>query len=244
MIRDHSRIEEMLAVRALDGLDGDDTAALEHEMNEHGPDCPDCRRLEDELAETAGMLALSLDPLPVDPGMADRILGGSAASSTATPQPPPIGVLQETGRRDSRRRSNRAWVALIGVAAAFLLIVAIVVADRPAGPPQVVTATSAQRFVAFAGQGELAMAYTPGEPGVVLWGHGLPDPGRGNTFEVWMIRGDAAVSGGCVAPTDGRLAAYVDADVGDATDLMAVTIEPDACPNAPTQTPWATADIS
>jgi hypothetical protein len=240
MIRDHSRIEEMLAVRALDGLDGDDVAALEHEMNEHGPDCPDCRRLEDELAETAAMLALSLDPLPVDRAMADRIIQGAPVS----PRPTPIGALQEAARREDRRRFNRGWAALVGVAAAFLLIVAIVVADRPAGPPQVVTATSAQRFVPFAGQGELAMAYTPGQPGAVLWGRGLPDPGRGNTFELWMIRGDDAVSGGCVAPTDGRLAAYVDADIGDATDLMAITVEPDSCPNTPTQTPWATADIS
>jgi hypothetical protein len=240
MIRDHSRIEEMLAVRALGGLDGDDVAALEREMSEHGRDCPECRRLEAELRETAGTLALSLEPLPVDPVMADRIV----RDASTFPQQPRISALQEAARREGRRRPTRDLVALAGVAAAVLLIVAVVVAVRPAGPPQVVTATSAQQFVAFEGQGELAMAYTPGQPGVVLWGRDVPDPGRGNTFELWKIRDDTAVSAGCVAPSDGRVAALLDATVGEDADLMAVTVEPDVCPNSPTRTPWATADIS
>lgn len=238
MIRDHSSIEEMLAVLALGGLDGNDVATLEREMGEHGRDCPECRRLEAELRETASALALSLEPLPVDPAMADRIL----RDASTLPQPP-IGALQEAVRRGSRR-PTRDWVALAGVAAAVLLIVAVVVATRPAGPPQAVTATSAQRFVAFEGEGELAMAYTPGQPGVVLWGRDLPDPGRRYTFELWKIRGDTAVSAGCVDPSDGRVAALLDATVGEDADLMAVTVEPDVCPNSPTRTPWATADIS
>ena len=74
MMLDHGRIEELLAVRALSGLDGDDVRDLENELRAHGPDCQECRRLEREFDETAAMIAFSLDPEPVDPGLADRIL--------------------------------------------------------------------------------------------------------------------------------------------------------------------------
>ena len=43
--RDHSEIEELLAVRALGGLEPDEERALERAMAEHGPDCEVCRRL-------------------------------------------------------------------------------------------------------------------------------------------------------------------------------------------------------
>ena len=62
MTRDHALIDELLAVRALGGLDEDDAAVLERELAAHG-DCAECRRLEAEHTEVAGMLALALDPV-------------------------------------------------------------------------------------------------------------------------------------------------------------------------------------
>ena len=47
--RDHTRIDELLAVRALDALDGPDVEELERLLADHG-DCAECRRLEAELA--------------------------------------------------------------------------------------------------------------------------------------------------------------------------------------------------
>jgi hypothetical protein len=93
----------------------------------------------------------------------------------------------------------------------------------------------AQRVVTFDGEGdaELAMAYVPGQSGAVFWGDDLPDPGAGQTYEIWMIQGETPVSGGCVTPTDGRVALFVDANVSEA-ELMAVTLEPEVCPDAPT----------
>jgi hypothetical protein len=80
------------------------------------------------------------------------------------------------------------------------------------------------------------MAYVPGTSGVVFWGAGLPDPGPGYTYELWMIDDDTPIPGGRVTPVDGRLAAFVDADIGTA-EQMAVTIEPSSCPGAPTSEP-------
>jgi hypothetical protein len=62
-------------------------------------------------------------------------------------------------------------------------------------------------------------------------------------YEIWMIEGEQAVSGGCVVPTDGVIALRVDASIG-ATDTMAVTTEPSDCPASPTSDPILLADLT
>ena len=235
MIRDHGPIDELLAIRSLGGLDGDDAARLERELAAHG-DCDECRRLEAEHNEVAGMLALSLDPRPVHEGMADRIV----ANAQRPEREPDRIVVASSADELSRRRDARLgrWQAAFGVAAAIALILAFVLATRPGGvdvPGTVVTFEGAR--------GELAMAYTPGERGVLVWGAGLPDPGGGKTYELWMIEGGNPVRGACLAPTDGAVAAYLDADLSSA-DLMAVTVESTDCPSAPTTDPIFTAELT
>jgi hypothetical protein len=117
-----------------------------------------------------------------------------------------------------------------------LVVVAVAVAVIRPATTQQVSASWDQQVVPFEGAtGRLAMAFTPGQAGVVLLGSDLPDPGPGHTYEVWTIRGTVATSGGCVVPTDGSLAAFVDADPIGA--VMAVTVEPARCPPQPTTTP-------
>jgi anti-sigma-K factor RskA len=244
--RDHALIEELLSAEALGGLDAADRGLLDRERAAHGA-CQECARLETEFTEVAGRLALALDPLPVRAGMADDILraAGAAGSPAATdlePRPTPFRdtpVVPEERREPGR--GGGAWRGLVAVAAAFVLFVAgwavrgLVTDDAGETPT----------FVRFAGDaGMLAMAYRPGEPGAVFLGSGLPDPGAGNVYEIWMIHGkDAPISGGCVTPNDGEILTYVDADLGD-TDTMAVTVEPSSCPTAPTTDPVLTASIA
>lgn len=239
--RDHGSIEELLAVDALDGLTPQDQALLEREMAAHG-DCEECRRLEVAFRDTAGRLAFSLDPVAVDPSIADRIL----AMERPTP-PAPIPEAPAVDELAERRGRGRLVTALVGVAAAFVLLVGAFAVVASRGEATVAAASPEQTVVRFEptadGSGELAMAYTPGQPGVVFWGRDLPDPGEGKTYEIWMISGNQPVSGGCVTPVDGSLAVFVDADLG-AADTMAVTAEPGACPSAPTGPPLLTAPLT
>jgi hypothetical protein len=231
MTRDHSLIDELLAIRGLDGLDGDDAALLERELAAHG-DCDECRRLEAEHTEVAGMLALALDPRPVDEDMADRILAlPPRAARTAAASSDEVST-----HRDARLDR---WQAAFGVAAAIALVLAFVLATQPDGGAFVPGTT----VVTFEGApGELAMAYTPGEAGALVWGTGLPDPGVGNIYELWMIEDGDPVRGACLAPSNGAVAAYLDADLS-AGPLMAVTVESHECPDAPTSDPVFTAEL-
>jgi Anti-sigma-K factor rskA len=231
MTREHALIDELMAIRALDGLDDDDATRLERELAAHG-DCEECRRLEAEHAEVAGMLALALDPRPVDQDVADRILAETRRPSAAA-----APVDEVSARRDARLR---LWQAAFGVAAAVALVLAVVLATRPDGGLGVPDG----RIVPFEGApGELALAYTPGERGVLVWGTGLPDLGERRVYELWLIDDGDAVRGACLAPTEGALAAYVDVDLSSA-ELMAVTVESTGCPAAPTTDPLFTAELA
>jgi hypothetical protein len=229
MRRDHSTIDELLAVRALHGLDGDDVATLERELAAHG-ECEECRRLEREHAEVAATLALSLDPRPIDAAIADRIVAGERRGPT------PLRGDGAAARPDVR---VGRWQAAFGVAAAVALVLAIALAVRPGGEQLL-----GRTIVGFeGGPGDLAAAFEPGRRGVVLWGTGLPDPGPDRVYELWLIEDGEPVRGACLRPTDGRIAAFVDADVGNA-ELMAVTVESPACPDEPTADPVYTAPLA
>jgi hypothetical protein len=223
MMRDHTVIEELLAIRALAGLDDDDAATLERELASHG-DCEECLRLRDGFEETAGRLAFALEPQPVDPAIVDRILAEDRRGGDGIHAPGGLPA----------RRAGR-WRGMLAVAASFLVLVAGVAVIRANSGGVVVVA--AQRFLTLEGSaGDLALAYTPGQRGIVVWGRGLPDPGTGNVYELWAITGGTPASRGCLRPSGGGLAAFIDGAVGDA-EVMAVTVERESCPDAPTSDP-------
>jgi hypothetical protein len=231
MKRAHALIDDLMAIRALDGLDDDDARRLERELAAHG-DCVECRRLEAQHAEVAGMLAFALDPRHVDEGIADRILAQPQRPSATAATP----VDEISARRDPRLD---LWQAAFGVAAAVALILAIVLATRPDDGLAVPST-----IVPFEGDpGELALAYTPGERGILVWGTGLPDPGQGRVYELWMIDDGDPVRGACLAATRGVVGTYVNVDLASA-ELMAVTVESSDCPEAPTTDPVFTADLA
>jgi anti-sigma-K factor RskA len=237
--RDHALIEELLAARALGGLDGDDVGRLDRELTSHG-DCEECRRLSAAFDETAGRLGFALDPLPVDVEQADEILRRAThpATQELAPVPPaiPIGEL-----RERRSRHRRTWPALVAAAAVVVLVISAVAILGPQRSTGVQVSTN-QTVLGFSGDaGELAMAYQPGKPGALLVGSDFTDPGPGNVYEIWLLQGSNAVSGGCVLPHDGSIVAFVDADLGD-TEQMAVTVEPDSCPPQPTSAPVMVSD--
>ena len=240
MTRDHSVIEELMAVEALGGLDGEDRDLLDRERAAHGKACPECLALEAGFAETAGRFAFALTPEPVDAAIADRILAPPAG---AVGHADTVVHIPEFADPGTGSRRPRAWQVLVAAAAVVAIVVVAIAALAPSTTS--VQASTSQRVVTFTGatEGTLAMAYTPGEAGAVFWGSGFDDMGSDRVLEVWMIEDGEAVSGGCVAPTDGVVAFRVDAEIGT-TETMAVTDEPSDCPSAPTTEPVLTADLT
>lgn len=235
-MRDHERIEELLAARALGGLEPADEAVLSREMADHGAGCAECRRLESELDEVAGRLAFALDPVSPRDGFEDEMVAIATRERTTPDLAPPP--------RTARGARARWLRPLVAVAASLVLFAAgWAVGARSSGdggvPPQA-------RVVAFQGEGEgnLSVAFHPGETGVYLLGSGLQAPPEGDVYEVWMFQEGVPVPATCFVPSaDGSVFAFVDTGLGS-TDAMAVTVEPSSCPAAPSTEPILTAEIT
>jgi len=229
MMRDHGRIEELIAIRSIGGLDTEDRAELEREMASHGPDCEECRRLEIEYAEVAGRLGFALDPVALRPGFADETIELALGESPAS--------------RTDRRGSGGRWRPLVAVAAAVVLFVggAVLGAAVFGGDDVPAQAT----VLALQPQdpsltGTVTAAFRPGEPGIYLQGSGLEPLPEDQVYELWVIEGDTPAAAVCVRPgEDGSVFGFSDEEV-TGSEVLAVTVEPSTCSDAPTTPPrWA-----
>ena len=133
------------------------------------------------------------------------------------PHPPPWRLSQRPpGRaRGAPQRRGRGWQAAVAIAAVIAVLLVAVAVVRPDRTTAIASASTTQRLVEFSGsgEGELAVAFTPGESGAVLWGSNLPDPGQDKVYEIWMFQDGTPVSGGCFRPQDGQVALSVDASL-------------------------------
>lgn len=233
MMRDHTRIEELLAARSLGGLDPRDEAELEREMASHGRDCEECRRLQTEFEETAGRLAFALEPVAVRDGFAEetfeRAFGPAAEPAAERPGAP------------SRRRG---WLRpLVGVAAAIALFAGGVIVGTAVTGEQ----PSEKTVLTFQSEtkpGTLAAAFSPGSSGLYMIGTGLPTLPEGKVYELWLFTGDTPASAMCATPTaDGSVFGFADKSL-EGVGLLAVTVESADCPSAPTTEPVFTAEVT
>jgi len=245
--RDHAAIEELLASRALGALEEADARLLARELATHGPGCEECARLEREYAEVAAALAAALDPIAVRDGLQDEVVAralvrrpGPALRLARPGDRPAAAEAVGPADRSGRRRVLRALGAL--AAAAALVVGGWVLRDLTLPPvPGVPVGAVVARFEGRA-PGVLVAAFRPEEPGMVLLGEGLPEPPRGRRYELWVIRAGRPIRAGCFAPLRGQVAASMETEVQPA-DLLAVTVEPAACPASPTAEPILTASI-
>src|SRR5581483_1653268 len=168
---DHEEIDALLALRALGGIEPDDDRRLEAAMATHGPQCPECRRLERAHAEVAARLAVALDPSELPDGLEDR-------------------VVSELRRSRPRPRRGLPIRRIAAVAAAAVLAFAAGWAARGIGGPAIPETLAGSRVVVLRGsEAHLSVAYRPGRSGAFLFGSDLPAAPSGRVYELWIIRG-------------------------------------------------------
>jgi len=231
-MRDHTEIEELLALEALGGLEPDDRARLDALLAEHGSDCAECAELRRGFADTAAMLGTGLRPTDVSAGLDDRTVAAALAGGPAAIAP-------------THRRRN----ALIAIAAAVVLVAVGALGGYLAAPRSAEQSFISQpgvRVVPFepsdGTSGAMTLAVGPdGTQGYVI-GSGLAEPPAGQTYELWTIKGGTPTSLGCVVPSDGQVVLPVNGAFTTA-DVAAVTVESSTCPSAPTTSPVMVASL-
>ena len=250
-MRDHAAIEELIATRALDGLDPGDERALTAQRSEHGADCEECLRLEAAYDEVAGRLAFGLEPAEVRDGFEDELVARARSGA----EHPRVGVAEP--RPIAERRAARARTVvtvprrLAAAAAAAIVLLAGLVGYllAPNGDPtamaleRVLTQPDARTITLHgSGAGALRVVFRPGASEAFVVGSGLPAPSSGRTYELWAFRGKTPVSAGCFAPENGTVIRQLHANLAG-TNTMAVTVESQACPAAPTTQPIFSAPL-
>jgi anti-sigma-K factor RskA len=260
MSEQHERVEELLAVRALGGLEPGELAEYDRIREEHGIDCEICLRAELEFDEVAGRLAFMLAPVTVPEGMEDALMARALeirpAAETVEPAPeaPAADDLERRRRERPGRRPNRVWRTVVAVAAAVALVAAGfaggLLSSGGGGSEQAALASylaqpgvQLVRFDATGG-GQLAVAYRPGDPQSYVFGRDLSDVPDGKQYELWLFPPDNGppAPGPTFDPADGVIV-QVPADVSESV-LMAVTVEKAGGVGAPTTEPVFTAPIS
>jgi Anti-sigma-K factor rskA len=247
-MRDHEGVEELIALGALDGLDPSGERELAAQRSDHGADCEECLRLESTYDEVAGRLAFAVEPAEIREGFEDQLVAlarGGESPERGDDAPPSIA------RERERRRFARPMRLLAGVVAAALIVGAGVGGYLLA--PKETTAQALGQFLqqhenarrvplSGSANGVMNIFYAPGNPDVFVVGSGLDQPPSGKAYELWMFRGQTPVSAGCFAPEKGNVLHEVNADLSGA-NAMAVTVESNACPAAPTSQPVMSASI-
>jgi hypothetical protein len=236
---DHDRVEELLAARALGGLDAEDAALAERALVEHVPGCDRCRRALDGYASVAGDLALAAPPVAPPDTTLPRLRRGA-------------GV----GRRG--RRGRTAWLAAGVVAAALLgmstwsLVTVLGLSDRLQDAEiqqgwlvdAMSTATDPDhRVLALTGPGpeHVSVLFVPGDEQSYLLANNLPDPRF--AYHVWFTGSGRVWRAGVLEVTHGWAMMPIETNP-DRWELVMITDEPRGGGPEPEASPVASATVT
>jgi hypothetical protein len=261
--RSHDRIEELVALDALAGLDDAERAELAAALADHGDACPVCADILGSTPDAVAAFAFALEPVEAPDGAEDRLIaaalargGPDAAGDQAEPWRAPVApqvltsVPAGTGaeRAHGKRRSIGRWIAAAAVAAALVLggVSGFVAAPRaPSGTEQFLAFASkpGTRFAAFptTDGSSLTVAYHPGETNAWIFGSGLDKPAGGKTYQLWWGTKGTPLEGmhsaGVFVPIHGNVVSPVTVDASQPGTLLGITIEPPGGSPEPTSPP-------
>lgn len=239
---DHEEIRQSIAALAIDALDDEQGARVEHELVEHLPGCPSCLALVRDLREVAGDLAFATGVSEPPAGLEARVL----AAVDADRQPAPAGP---RGRAVLR---VGAVVAAVAVLASWTVSGVLYVHARNAERTADAAAGTALAL-AVMGDSSTRTAVLHGAAGVVLVGvradgtvaliaDDVASPQSGSRFELWLIRAGVPTPVRTFTPVGGRFALVATVDPASYAEV-AITAERSFV-RAPTAAPVYSGSLS
>ncbi len=233
---DHEELESSVAAWVLGALDPDEAEVV----RSHAEACPTCRELAARLRRVVGALALAVEEAAPPPRLRERVL--AAAAATSSPAGSPVARRPIAKAPALRQSGFRRMPAYALAAVAVLALLVGVVIGQVVHTPQT-AATQVARFSLSGHQdmsGATASVIDLKSDGVALVDfRGLPQPGTGRVYEVWLIPsvGNPVPVAVFVPDGNGARTVLVDRSLTGYT-VMAVTNEPGPDGSqAPTQQP-------
>lgn len=232
---DHEELESSVAAWVLGAVDEAEAELI----RAHVEGCATCTEVAGRLRRITGALPLVVEELNPPPRLRDRVLAGATASPR-TAAPAAVRI-RRPAPKQARPRSIPSYalaaVALIALLAGIIIGQVALRSPQPSPPNQVA------RFT-LAGHQEMSGAQATvielkSDRLVLVDFRGLPPPGTGRVYEVWLIpaKGDPQPVAVFVPDSNGAKVVLVNSSLAGYT-VMAVTNEagPDGA-QAPTQQP-------
>ena len=238
---DHEELESSVAAWVLGALDAGEAETV----RSHAEGCPTCREVAGRLRRVVGALPLVVDEVGPPARLRERVLAAAVASWESPALPPVARAARPMPKSPrptllagvGRRMPAYAAVALIA------LLTGVVIGDLASHAPQSPPVSQVARFT-LAGHQDMAGAQATvidlKRDGLVLVDfRGLPPPGSGRVYELWLLpaKGNPVPAAVFVPDSNGAKVVLVNQSLGGYS-VMAVTNEagPDGS-QAPTQQP-------
>jgi hypothetical protein len=240
---EHEEVKMMVAAYAIGAVPEEEMPAI----RDHILSCGVCMAEADAYAATASALALTVEPAPLPPGFADRVL-----EQVRPPQ-------------TERVPTKRSWSLFPRVALGALALAAVVLTgglidarnDAEAARRRLVALEEqAERNEAalsafvhsdegmrLEGSSGAVAQMVPTPAGATLAVAGLPEAPEGHVYQLWLVRGACGdqepcthESGGLFDVDEGLVVVQVDRSVRNFAGA-AVTLEPEGGSEGPTSEP-------
>ncbi len=185
--------------------------------------CDECMAEADSYSEVAAKVALSVEPEPLSPGFADRVL--SAARGDSPEQVTQRGV--GWSRWAGRIKLVPALGSLAALIAIAVLSISLIQARNQLGTYQhVVSAVlRSDSGVELNGSGAVAKI-VPDSDGSVFVASGMQEAPDNHTYELWLIEDGTPVSAGTFDVNQGDVVFESDLPL-EGVEGVAVTVEPE-----------------
>lgn len=235
MSRDHQQYEENVGAYLLGAL-----PELEAELFErHLDGCPDCRRELDELRVASEALPRAVEPVQPPPELKEGLMKIVWADAAAR------------GQERPKRRLSFGWLprlrpamAAVGAACVLAIGVGIGIAVSQTGGNGAKTLTALVDH-SRAPSGAASLRLPSDRKDALLTVQGLPRPGAGRVYEVWVQRGGTMEPAGSLfsVGSGGSGSAAIPGSL-EGVQAVAVTAERDGGALKPTQMPLLTVKLS
>lgn len=237
---------ELSAGHALRALTSDEERAFATALTDH----PEWQSIVDEDLATTSGLGQSIPEVPPPAALRAQILG----AIDGTPQSEPVDVSASDRPEPSddheqseadvaaqgvaiQRQASRAWrVGGFALAASVVLLTTVMFGPRilesfaPQDPAVVAlqqvenASDAASESLDLAGGVSATLHWSDSAGQAVLVADGMQPAEAGKDFELWLVRGDEAISVGLMQPEAGEQSVFV-ADTFVPGDTIAITVE-------------------
>ena len=223
----HDRIETVIAAYAMGAVPEDEVPAI----RAHILSCEECFAEAESYSEALAALTMTVEPVPLPKGFAERVLEEARAAS-------PAASKETASKRHTWRRFLVPGLAALTIVSLLVTTLTLVgSADRQREYDSIVASLVRDREAfSLEGPGGAEAVLASSDEGSVLVAVDLGEAPRGRDYQLWLIKDGVPTPSVTFDVTDPVVVVESNVDL-DEYEAAAITVEPDGGSRQPTTDP-------